>query len=57
MIKLIFAGIVVALSVIVGVASYFYLGPDNPIEEECEAIIQAETGANIDLSQDQKPTT
>lgn len=35
---------------VVGYLSYCWFGPDNPIEEGCEQIIQSETGQKIDLS-------
>lgn len=38
------------VSLLVGVASTFWMGDENPIEEACEAIIYAATGVNIDLS-------
>lgn len=34
----------------VGVASKYFYGPDNAVEEACEDILEAATGANIDLS-------
>jgi len=40
----------VALMLVIGYASIFFLGKDNPIEEISEAVIQAETGKSINLS-------
>ncbi len=39
---------------IVGAISIKYLGPENPIEEASEAIIEVETGKKIDLSTGEK---
>jgi hypothetical protein len=33
-----------------GWLSYKYLGADNPVEEECEKIIEDTTGKKIDIS-------
>ena len=47
-------GILIAIVAgIVGIASFYFLGADNPVEEEMENIIKDETGIKIDLS----PTT
>lgn len=35
---------------LVGWLSYKYLGADNPVEEECEKIIEDTTGKKIDIS-------
>lgn len=42
--------LVTSIAVIMGIASYKLMGPDNPIEEACEVIIKAETGVTVDLS-------
>lgn len=47
---LIIIGIVVGLAIVVGVVSQFFMGPDNPIEEIAEKIIESETGEKVDLS-------
>lgn len=51
-------GVVIALVAGgIGFASYYWLGADNPVEEECEKIIKDETGAVIDLSPGSSETT
>lgn len=42
--------VIVALAVGIGAASYYFFGPDNPIEEASEEIIKIETGIDLDLS-------
>lgn len=42
--------ITVGLAIVVGAVSAKYLGNDNPVEEVAEAVIQAKTGINVDLS-------
>jgi len=41
---------------IVGYFSGHWLGPDNPVEEACETVIQAETGQKVDLSENNPVT-
>lgn len=41
---------------IIGYVSYYFLGADNPVEEECEKVIQEETGLKIDLSSPAAPS-
>jgi Na+/citrate or Na+/malate symporter len=53
---LIIGGIVLGAAII-GYISSRYLGPDNPIEEACEKIIQDETGASVELDGTTKTTT
>ena len=48
--NLIITGIIVAFASIIGVASYYFLGADNPIEEGCENMIEGQTGLDVDLS-------
>lgn len=43
-------GIILVIAAIIGVASYQFLGSDNPVEEASEAVIKQETGVDIDLS-------
>jgi hypothetical protein len=40
---------IAAVAAIVGVGSYYWLGPDNPIEVEAEKVIKDETGLDINL--------
>jgi len=42
--------VIVSLVATVGCLSYYISGPDNAVEESCEAIIKLETGADVDLS-------
>ena len=41
---------IAAVAAIVGVGSYYWMGADNPVEEECEKVIKDETGMVVDLS-------
>lgn len=41
---------IVGVCVVGGLISEFFLGKDNPIEQEAEQIIHEETGLSIDLS-------
>lgn len=41
---------IITISIIGGYVSVKYLGPDNPIEETAEKIIESETGADINFS-------
>jgi hypothetical protein len=41
---------IVGIVATIGFISKYYLGKDNPVEEECEKIIEDETGKKIDLS-------
>jgi hypothetical protein len=50
--KLFIAGTLLITVTIIGLASAYFFGNDNPIEEACEAVIRNETGAEIDLSPD-----
>ena len=52
---LITAGII-ALSLILGVGSSYYIGDDNPIEEKAEDVIKNQTGLDVDLSPSTKET-
>jgi len=48
--------ITIAVAIVAGIVGYlscYWLGNNNPIENECEKIIKDETGADIDLD---KPT-
>jgi len=49
--KLVITIIVVTAALAGGWASKFFLGNDNPIEQEAEKIIEENIGYNIDLSQ------
>ena len=42
--------VVIGVCVIGGIGSVYLFGPDNPVEEVAEALIEKETGAKIDLS-------
>ncbi len=42
-------GIVIVCG-IVGITSTYFLGPDNPIEEVAEDVIEEETGKKVDLT-------
>ena len=53
--KIITATIVVAIAVIIGFLSIKPLGNDNAIEEVAEAVIQSQTGVDIDLSPTAQP--
>ncbi len=52
---------IVGVVAIVGWVSTRFLGNNNPVEEECEKVIQDETGMKMDLDTPQgaevKPTT
>ena len=41
---------IVVAAAVVGYASQKWLGNDNPVEQEAEAIIKTKTGITIDLS-------
>lgn len=41
---------ILMISISVAYASVVFLGRDNPIEEEAEKVIEAETGLKIDLT-------
>lgn len=43
---------IVGIVAAIGYLSQYYLGKDNPVEEECEKIIEDQTGKKIDLSPD-----
>ena len=49
MVTLIVISIASAAMLIGGITAY-YLGPDNPIEEICEDIVEEATGLHLDLS-------
>ena len=50
-------GIIISIVAgLIGIGSYYWLGADNPIEEECEKVIKDETGMVIDLSPNSTPT-
>ena len=42
--------VIVSIVATVGCLSYYISGPDNAVEEACEAIIKLETGADVYLS-------
>ena len=48
---------IAAVAAAVGIGSYYFLGADNPIEEECEKVIKDETGMDVDLSPGASGTT
>lgn len=48
-------GIIITIAIVVGaftvgIASQYYMGDDNAVEEVAENIIEDQTGVNIDLS-------
>lgn len=43
-------GIITAFSLLAGIASFYFWGDDNPVEEACEDLINDEIGIDIDLS-------
>ena len=50
-------GIIIAIvAAAIGLGSYYWLGPDNAVEEECEKVIKDETGMDIDLSPSSTPS-
>lgn len=51
----IIVAIIVSVSALIGYVSYKIAGPDNQVEEACEAVIKIETGATIDLSPNESP--
>ena len=48
--SVIIVSVIVAIAATIGCLSYYISGPDNKVEEACEAIIERETGSDIDLS-------
>jgi len=48
--SVIVVSVIVSIAAVVGCLSYYAAGPDNAMEEVCEAVIEKETGADIDLS-------
>lgn len=44
------------LAALIGYASSYFLGKDNPVEESCESIIKEQTGVDIDLTPEDKDT-
>lgn len=48
--KTISMAIIVILAAIIGLWSIKYMGQDGPIEEQCEQVIQDQTGVEIDLT-------
>lgn len=48
--KMLIALSIAIVAGIVGYISSLYLGPDNPVEKECEKIINDEVGTKVDLS-------
>ena len=47
--------IIVGACIIVGIASVYFFGANNPVEEACEAVIKQETGMDIELSKSDTP--
>lgn len=45
---------IAVVAAVVGYASHYFLGNDNPIEESCEGIIKDKTGLSIDLTPEEK---
>lgn len=43
---------IVGVAVVAGLVSTKIFGPDNPIEQAAETVIEKETGLDIDLSPD-----
>jgi len=50
--KMYITAAIVAVAVVVGIASRWWLGSDNCIEEKAEVLIEQHTGIDIDLSPD-----
>lgn len=48
--SLIIISIVVGICLVGGLASTYFLGDDNPVEEVAEEVIKKETGMDVDLS-------
>lgn len=42
--------IIAGIALIIGLASWMHHGPDSPLEEQAEEIIQDATGLDIDIS-------
>lgn len=42
--------IIVIIAAFIGLASVAFLGKDNPIEQEAEKVIEAETGIKLDIT-------
>jgi hypothetical protein len=55
--KMVIGIIIAVVAAGVGIGSYYWLGADNPIEEECEKVIKDETGMSVDLSPNSTPTS
>jgi hypothetical protein len=43
---------ILVIVLLIGLGSYYVFGPDNSVEEGCEAVIESETGVDFDLSPD-----
>ena len=41
---------IVSAAALIGYVSFYFMGPDNKVEQECETIIQMETGQSVNLS-------
>lgn len=41
---------IIIVAAILGFGSEYFLGPDNPVEQEAEEVIRDQTGVEIDLS-------
>ena len=41
---------IAAVAAVMGIGSYYFLGADNAVEQECEKVIKDETGMDVDLS-------
>ena len=41
---------IVSAAALIGYVSFYFMGPDNQVEEACEEVIKVETGTTIDLS-------
>jgi len=48
--RLLLTGSIIAAVTLIGLASRYFLGNDNPVEQVCEDVIHSETGVEIDLS-------
>lgn len=55
--NIIIASTIVISAAVIGYASYKIWGPDNSVEETCEAIIKDTTGEDVDLTPDSPETT
>jgi hypothetical protein len=51
---MVMVAIISVMAGVIGIASYYYLGPNNPVEEVAEEVIKDETGIDVNLSPEAK---